>query len=800
MSSRVAKSLRLLASLLSVVLLVAVIAAGWFYFKLRASRPQLDGAARIAGLAAGVTIERDALGVPTIRGGNRLDVARALGWLHAQERFFQMDLQRRRAAGELAELIGASALPLDKETRLHGFRALARAALERATPAERALVEAYTVGVNAGLSALGEKPFEYLILRTPPAPWRPEDCGLMGFAMTLDLQGGVVAEERLLATLKDTLGGEALAFFAPVAGPRDAAIDGTTAPVPAIPSAQAINLRRPKAAPIEVTSFVPDRGEVAYPGSNSFALAGAHTANGAGLLANDMHLRLGVPNIWYRAVFVWPEAGGERRVAGVTLPGVPSMIAGSNGRVAWGFTNSYTDASDLIVVQTGISPEIYRAPNVDPLPQIEVRHEVIAVKGQAPVGMDYRWTMWGPVVGADEKGRPIAQRWVAHDPDASNFGLWAMETVDNTAAALAVAHRAGMTPLNILVADTTGEIAWTIAGRLPKRVGYDGRVPSIWTFGDRRWDGLIAPDDMPVVRGNATGGRLWTANNRVVGGAARALLGDSGYNDAMRAAQIRDDLAPLEKAQPKDLLAVQLDDRALALGRWRELLLSALTPAATAEKKERAELRRLVEGWDARASVESVGYRLVRTWRGAMAKRAFDPIFASCVEADPTFNWARLSYEEPLWAMLATKPIHLLSPRETSWETLLVAAADDVIASLEKTGTPLASATWGRRNTVKIQHPLARVLPAWLTGWLNMPEDELPGDSNMPRVQGLSLGASERFVVSPGHEAEGIFHMPGGQSGHPLSPFYRAGHAAWVGGEPTPFLPGETEHTVTLSP
>jgi len=800
MTSRVAKSLRLLASLLSVVLLLAVIAAGWFYFKLRASRPQLDGAAHIAGLGAGVTIERDALGVPTIRGANRLDVARVLGWLHAQERFFQMDLQRRRAAGELAELIGVAALPLDKETRIHGFRALARVALERATPAERALAEAYTAGVNAGLGALGEKPFEYILLRTPPAPWRPEDCGLMGFAMTLDLQNDVVGGERMLATLKDTLGGEALAFFAPVAGPRDAAIDGSTAPLPAIPSMQAINLRRPQAAPIEITSFVADRAEVEYPGSNSFALAGAHTANGAGLLANDMHLRHGVPNIWYRAVLAWPEASGERRVAGVTLPGVPFVIAGSNGRVAWGFTNSYADASDLIVVQTSVSPEIYRAPNVDPLPQIEVRHETIAVKGQASVAMDYRWTMWGPIVGADEQGHPLAQRWVAHDAEALNFGLWAMETVDNTAAALAVAHRAGITPQNFLVADTAGEIAWTIAGRLPKRVGYDGRMPSIWTFGDRRWDGLIASAEMPVVRGNTTDGRLWTANNRIVGGAARALLGDGGYNEAMRAAQIRDGLRPLEKAEPKDLLAVQLDDRALALGRWRELLLSALTPAAIAEKKERAEFRRLVEGWDARASVESVGYRLVRTWRGAVVKRVLDPIFAPCVEADRTFNWARLPYEEPVWALLAAKPMHLLNPRETSWETLLVAAADDVIASLEKTGTPLARATWGRRNTAKIQHPLARVLPTWLTGWLSMPADELPGDSNMPRVQGVSNGASERFVVSPGHEAEGIFHMPGGQSGHPLSPFYRAGHAAWVRGEPTPFLPGKTEYTITLQP
>lgn len=800
MSSRVAKSLRLLASLLSLSLLLAVVAAGWFYFKLRASRPQLDGPARVAGLAAGVTIERDALGVPTIRGANRLDVARALGWLHAQERFFQMDLQRRRAAGELAELVGAAALPLDQATRIHGFREIARTALARSSAAERALAEAYTAGVNAGLGALGEKPFEYVGLRATPQAWRAEDCGLIGFAMTLDMQNGVVGQERMIATLRDTLGAEALAFFAPVAGPRDAALDGSTAPLPKIPSAQPLNLRRSDdAGGQKLSTFSTEQIETEHMGSNAFALSGAHTASGAGMLANDMHLRLGLPNTWFRAALVWPDAGGERRVVGVTLPGVPFMIAGSNGKVAWGFTNSCADVSDLVVVQTGVSPEVYRAPNRDPMPQIEVRRETILVKGQAAVNADYRWTLWGPIIGADDKGRPLAQRWVAHDPAALNFGLWAMETAANTAEAIAIAHRSGVTPQNFHAADAAGEIAWTLAGRLPNRIGYDGRWPVTWTFGDRRWDGLVAPDDIPTVRAPA-GGRIWTANNRVLGGAARTMLGDAGYAEAMRAAQIRDALAPLERAEPKDLLAVQLDDRGLALGRWHDLLLQALTPAVTAEKAPRGELRALVERWNARATVDAVGYRLVRMWRDAVAKRALDPIFAACVAEDPGFRWSRLSFEEPLWTLLAEKPAHLLGANELSWETLLVGAADDVVASLAKTGTPLASATWGRRNTVRIEHPLARVLPVWLTGWLNLSAEELPGDSHMPRVQSGNLGASERFVVSPGREAEGIFHMPGGQSGHPLSPFYRAGHAAWVRGEPTPFLPGKTEHTVTLSP
>jgi len=327
-----------------------------------------------------------------------------------------------------------------------------------------------------------------------------------------------------------------------------------------------------------VTATAPEQIEPEFVGSNAFALAGTHTANHAAMLANDMHLKLGLPNIWFRAALVWRDGERERHVVGVTLPGIPFMVAGSNEKIAWGFTNSYTDASDLIVVQTGISPEIYRAPGLEPMPRIEVRHETIAVKGAPSIEVDYRWTIWGPIVGADDKGRPLAQRWLAHEPAALNFGLWALEQADNADAAIAIAHRSGITPQNFHVADSEGLIAWTIAGRLPKRVGYEGRWPVTWTFGDRRWDGLLAPDQMPVLRAPASG-RIWTANNRVLGGPALATLGESGYAESMRAAQIRDALALIERAQPKDLLAIQLDDRGLALQRWHELLLRVLTPA-----------------------------------------------------------------------------------------------------------------------------------------------------------------------------------------------------------------------------
>ena len=815
MTPVVAKRLRFLASALSVLLLAGALAAGWFYFRVRASLPRLDGSSAVTGLSAPVAVERDAQGVPTLRGQTRTDVSRALGWLHAQERFFQMDLLRRRSAGELAELFGPAAVARDRTTRMHGFRKLAQRVLAQLPPAERAQLEAYTAGVNAGLSALGEKPFEYLVLRTTPQPWRAEDSLLVVYAMTLDLQDGAGTYEQTLMTLRDNLGDEAVAFFAPTVTPTDAALDGTTASLAPMPGPKLIDLRkRPKPvsalapSPIQDASHFPfpARDPEAVPGSNALALSGAHTASGAALLANDPHLDHGVPNIWYRASLVWPG----HQITGATLPGLPVIVIGSNRHIAWGLTTAYIDVGDLIVLQVdSISPRLYTAPGHDELVTLEKRHETILVKGSDAVKVDYDWSIWGPVVTTNEKKRPVVHRWIAHDPAATNLGYLALEEARTVAAAVAIAHRAGMPAHNFLVADSAGDVAWTIIGAVPQRIGYDGRLPTNWAFGDRRWTGLLPPDEVPVVTSKGSGlpaetitrdGRLWSANQRHVGGAAFTKLGDGGVRRAPRAAQLRDALAPLERATPKDLLALQLDDRALFLTPWQKLLVDTLTPAAVAEKNSRAKLRTLAEKWTGRASIDSVSYRLVHDYREAVYRRVFPAIFEPCIDVGTAFSWNQLQLEGAAWTMIREKPAHLLNPEFTTWDALLVAAADDVVTGIEKSGTSLARATWGQKNTVRLRHPLSYALPGFLTGWLNFDATPLPGDHDIPRVQSPKHGASLRMVVSPGRESEGLFHVPGGQSGHPLSPFYRAGHTAWERGDPTPFLPGATAHTLTLTP
>jgi len=783
-------------------LVVAGGAAVWLRLALGASLPRLTGEVRIGGLAAPVRIERDGLGVPTITAAKRIDVARATGFLHAQDRFFQMDLQRRAAAGELAALIGPAMVAEDRRVRVHRFRAVAERVLAAAGSAERAVVEAYAQGVNAGLADLGGRPFEYLALRSQPEPWRPIDTVLTLLAMFLTLHDPDATFDSQVGLLHELLPGPLAEFLDPPGTEWDAPIVGPAFATPPIPGPEVIDLRR-AAAPAAWPHASQDPGGEPPPrlGSNNFALAGAHTRDGRPLLAGDMHLGLSVPNIWYRASFVWPRGDGAtelHRVTGVTLPGTPSMVAGSNGDLAWAFTNAYGDFVDLVVVEADpADPERYLTPQG--WRRFEHATELIQVKGADPDTLEITSTIWGPIVDHDQQGRPRALRWTAHDVEAVNLEHMRLEQAADLDAAFATAHRIGSPPQNLLVAEAAGRIGWTLLGRLPRRIGFDGRSPISWADGTRRWDGWVADAEVPAVIAPPDG-RLWSANARVVDGEMLRTIGDGGYDLGSRAGQIRDALRGLEAAVPRDLLAIQLDDRALFQERWHDLLLAALTDAAVAADPHRAELRRFVEGWGGRAAIDSVGFRMVRAFRLTLAEQVFAPLVAPCKAADPRFDYRRMNQQEgPLWRLVTEQPPHLLDPKYRSWDDQILAAIDATLQNFLKDGSRLAAHTWGERNTARIQHPLSLAVP-FLGRFLDMPAEPLPGDGDLPRAQGATYGASQRMVVSPGREKEGIFHMPCGQSGHPLSPHYRDGHAAWVRGEPTPFLPGPTVTTLVLVP
>ena len=836
--------------LLAPLVVVAAAAVVWGRSELRGSLPLLEGEHQLAGLSASVRVTRDLLGIPTVQASNRADAARATGFLHAQDRFFQMDLSRRRAAGELAGLVGPRAVPFDRNIRIHRFRAEARRAVALLSRADRDVLDAYTAGVNAGLHALSAPPFEYLVLRQTPADWQSEDSLLVVLAMFVTLQDDDGSYEAALGTMHNVLPQAMFDLLAPQGSEWDAPVVGPHFATPPVPGAEVYDLRSKRAGKrqtpipksqspnLEETRWEPgsprlaggshatrsgrpawevgswklgvgswelgidetDR-EAAAIGSNSFVVSGRLTADGRPLVANDMHLTIRVPNTWYRASIEWTDASGElRRLTGVTLPGVPAMVVGSNGHVAWGFTNTYADWSDIVLLETDpMRPNSYLTP--DGWKEFERFDERIDVAGADPEQQEVAWTIWGPVLEPDSRGRPRAYRWAAHAAEQLAVSVRPLEEAQSIEDAFNDANGLGVPGQNIVAADSAGRIGWSVYGSIPRRFGFDGRLPESWADGMRGWRGWLSDAEYPRVL-DPPDGRLWTANARVVNGEMLAKLGDGSYEIGSRAHIIRERLFARERFGVKDLLAIQLDTSADFLARWRMLLLDTLTSAAIGTDTRRALLREVVDrGWSGYAAPDSAAYRLVRVFREAVSARVIAFVLSECYDADPSFNYTTVRRRDAaVWQIVNARPQHLLDPQYDKWADLLLAAVDDAIEqSLRDRRGDLRDRRWSEYNVVAFRHPLSAAVPV-VGRWLDMPQTPLGGDLYTPRVHWGAVGASERMIVSPGHESEGIMHMPTGQSGHPLSPFYANSHAAWLAGEPTPFLPGAPKYTLTLTP
>ena len=785
--------------LLAVLLLLLVAILGVWFF-LRGSLAQLDGKRTAPGLDGSVTVARDDKGVPSIAGGSRNDVAYATGFVHAQDRFFQMDLLRRMASGELSELFGEKAVATDQVHRLHRFRARAALSLKSLPSDDRRLLQRYVAGVNDGLNALGNRPFEYGLVGVGPRPWAEEDSLLVAWAMYFDLQSTAVGRELARGWLKEHSSSEQLAFLLPEATQWDAPLDG---PSPAPPDAP-IPARAPdwwgrevanEPATLAAASFVDGVG------SNNWAVAGQRTRGGGAIVSDDMHLGIKLPNTWYRLLLQVPGPHGTtRRVVGVSIPGVPAVIAGSNGNVAWGFTNSYGDFTDLVeIAETPSRPGQVKLPGGWETP---VEHtETILVKSAPAVAMKIRETSLGPIMRAG--ARSYAVHWVAHERAAVNLALRHMEAVDTVAEALALAPSVGMPAQNLVAGDSAGNIGWTISGPLPQRgaTPMDASYPISPNASSKGWQGLLAPGAYPAVR-NPSDGQLVTANSRQLLGVDSIKLGDGGYDLGARARQARDGLLALgPKTNEQDVYRVMLDDRALFMAQWRERALAVLDADTLKGKPRRAELARLLkDNWNGRASVDSAAYRASRAFMWSLYELLYGGANVELAKLNKDANMGAASRRWPvvLGRLLDEQPGGWLPQGYASWRALQLAAVDRAIGHLAKDGKPLASATWGARNTASIAHPIAGAVPM-LRKWLSVPPDQLPGDSNMPRVSGPAFGQSERLTVSPGREELALFNMPGGQSGHPLSPFFMAGHADWVAGKATPLLPGPPQHTLVFS-
>lgn len=792
-------------------------------YKFRSSLPDLNGKHATAHVQQAVRIDRDKLGIPTIHATSRIDAAYALGFIHAQDRFFQMDLLRRVPSGRLAELVGKAAVGSDKRYRKHRFPQMAQKVFAQADGEQKEILEAYSRGVNEGLLKLQDEPFEYQVLQTTPEPWKPTDSFLVMITMLCDLQPMDGTPEQALTLLSEKVPLEVFSYLVRAGSRWDAALDDSELPAVQIPSSEVWSIRdteatvaiepqaqEPSIDPIEM-AWLNSAHELDYEfkvGSNNWAVSSkvGKPAEGYGggnraILASDMHLGLRVPTVWYRAVMHTPTTNHPNRtLAGVTLPGAPIMVEGSNGSVAWGFTNSTGDFGDLIELKM-LSENSYATPSG---PRNLDSYTEKIYYGKDSEEYTYEWSIWGPVVEVREN-RKFVHKWIGNDPAAFDLNIQKMESARSVEELADMANRAGMPNQNVMMVDDQGNIGWTISGRLPKRKG-----PPQWVAGDwsneEAWEGYYRPEEHPRVM-NPESGRLWTANNRIMGGDFLQSVGDGRFDPGARAKQIRDRLFEKDQFDEKDLLAIQLDDEARMMKVWQVWLQEVIAASPEVASEQFAEF---VKSPELRASRDSVVYRIVHEFRS----QVFSRIFGFDIARRSVANQANrqglagrlsinrgvpISYEDVAEELLEQKPMHWLPKPFESWEALLKDAVSATEAELTKDDQPLAQATWGKKNRAAIKHPLSMAVPA-LAGLLDMPDVELPGDSHLPRVQSPSGGASQRLVVSPGFEAVGIYHQPGGASGHPLSEYYRAGFEDWALGNASSLMPGPVVHSIEITP
>lgn len=786
--------LRILIGTLAILVGMALLCVAGIYLILWSSLPQYEGHRSSKSITESVTIDRDELGVPTIKSKMRETVSYGIGYCHGQDRFFQMDMQRRSAAGELSALFGAGTLDHDKANRMHGFRERAKQLWENLPDDEKMLLDHYCRGVNEGLASLKTRPPEYWLLQEKPDSWLPEDTILVIYAFYLDLQSNPGLDyARWVA--RQTLPDEVVQFLDPASHSWEAAIDGSTLLSLEIPGPEAFSYL--SATQSDAKDFeIPDSAE-RQRGSNNWVVGPEASVTGFPILADDPHLNLGVPNTWYKISYSYIPNGATEYldVHGFTIPGLPGIVIGTNGLLAWGVTNSSLDIDDLIILEPGKNgfPE-YKTPTGTA--QIQHRREVIEIKDADPIVVEIPYTQWGPILGDTPTGEKRVRRWAAYHPDAANIRALMTEQYASTSEFLQNSYKTNLPVQNYVVADKEGNIAWTLAGFLPDRNGTNPYEATYSSKAENIWTEKLHPDKWPLLL-NPDNNRLWTANNRVSGDDKYRALGSGDFSEFPRAYQIREKLLAQDKHSPHSMTQIQHDNSVSFLIRWRDILLDSLSKRDNSEPVL-ARFRKEVENWGGKADPESIGYTLIRDFRNRLTAEVLRHITQPCREFDPKgFDAYRLMTEEAVYQIVSKQPEYLLNPVYSSWQDQFEFVLNELNLRIMARGWE--SFRWGNRNKSDYSHPISYGFPA-LGSLLNMPEMGLDGDHYCPKVLSYSLASGVRMVISPGKLEDGVFQMGCGQSGHPLSPHYRDLHAAWAGKDYLPFLPGKSVHSLTIRP
>jgi penicillin G amidase len=792
--------LRHLALLTALVLAVAAGAGVWVW---RRALPQVRGTLHAPGLAAPVEIERDRWGVPHIFARSDADAYYALGWVMVQDRLFQMDVLRHVAQGRLAELFGPSVLEVDRLFRTVDVPGVGRRMYAGTRPEVRAALAAFTAGANASLAALGRSlPPEYTVLRTTPAPFRPDDfAGAAGF-MAWQLNPAWHLDplyERIVAKV----GPQRAAGLFPQAElePSAGAAAGRPGARPsAWPSA------RPSASP-SAWRGAPPRPDAlrltaaqqallatlpSWRASNSFAVAPGRSATGHALLANDPHLGLSLPGTWYEAQLSTPR----QDVIGVFLPGVPFAVIGHNRDIAWGLVNANLDAGDFFVEHLDArhpGEVLYKARWV-PLAE---RRETIHIKGEAPVELLVRSTPHGPLVDGllPGQGQALSYRWVyaaAEDANEIN-GFYDLDRARDWAGFRAAVSQFGAVAQTATYADRKGHIGEQTTGRIPLRAGRrDGlRYRAGWS-GAEEWEGFLPFARNPSVL-DPPGGVVAVANNPPAQPPAVYL--SAYYEPEDRIRRIRALLARKPRLSADDLERIQ-GDVVLDAGRT---LAPQILAAFAAEPPHTAAVRDALEalrGWDGAMTMDSRAATVFAAFYKHLFRRIFadelgDDLLAALREHT---NQSAVMIEAVLSGGQEAWLDDVKTPAREDRAAIFRAALGDAAAELvRRLGQDPAGWQWGKLHQITFRHPLGRV--ALLAPLFNEGPYPLPGhDLTIDKAQfdaatwQVYLGPSMRQVTDLGDPAHAWAVLPLGESGLPASPHYADQFPLWRGGRYHPLL------------
>ncbi len=781
---------------LALVLVVAVVAA---ILWLHSARPVVDGRRTVAGISAPVEIRRDSLGVPQIVARDEADALFAQGYVHAQDRLWQMDLFRRVAQGRLAEVMGPALLPSDRFLRTIG---LWRAAVaeERTLPADvRRLMQAYVAGVNAFLARhTGAPPPEFVLLRYRPQPWSVTSVLAMEKVMAWDL-----AEYQAsigVWTAARRLGPDRAPYVMPEY-PRDMPTILEATPPPPVPAAAA--------ALLDAASAVH--------ASNSWAVSGAYTRSGKPILANDMHLSLRAPSIWQLQGL---HAEGLD-VVGMSLPGVPYIVAGHNRAIAWGYTNAMLDDADLFLERLDPDGRSYLAPGGEHA-RLEIVPETLRVRGRPPQVLQVRLTRHGPLIDGVERraaGTAVALQWASLQPAHSFSGIAGLNHARDWAEFTAAVERFDDPHENVVYADTAGHIGYAMGGRVPLRGSTDparAQAPPLlpvpgWT-GEWDWVGWLPFAQHPQVL-DPRDGYVVTANNRQDTSAVSRLI-STDWDVGWRAYRIREmirgggarapgraptgapaqpEVTPARAYDAATLLAMQLDQHDPRAERYLDRAVAAAEAAGL--RDDAAALR----AWDADASAGSHAAALFEVWLSRLRALEARSLFGGpggylpSALADRTLEQERLPWD----------------PDPAAYRTLALRAmrAADSVAR---------GKSWGELNRVLIVHPLGAIAPLQRLFHFSIgpaPRGGSAATVNASDFAGgrfpvtTSYGPSQRHVVAMGNiDGAGGFILPSGESGLPFEPHYRDMFASWREGRlwPIPVVAARTRaravHTLILEP